>query len=806
WSGDVTLFRADETNAKRGNVTIDATLLSNPGTTGISNSFVVKPNSFTRLQIVVPGQTRLPGSIRGLDGAPASQVAGQNFIVDVYATDDWWNPVVRRHHDEHDDGDVKDQVRITSSDPLASTPASARLAAGFWQFTLSLGTVGMQTVTVVDVSDPRIFPMTSDPIPVVSSGAQHFEFGPISGPIVAGDSILVTVRAADAAGNTVTGFNGNGILTANTGPGSISPQGILFTAGVWTGYVIFRGAGASVRVTCADFSAPPHIGVSNSFQVLAGPYAALQVLLPGQTARGGTAPGFIGLPVDQNAGTPFNVTVRAVDRFWNRVSGTGHRVALSSSDEFALMPSDTVLTSGEVVVSATLHKGGSQTITATDADSIGISPYTSSPVFILPGTYSQILLLAPGQAVAPGLPDGRVGTATDQSVNFAFTVTVYAVDRWFNPMTGVTDAVRLTSTDPLAQMPPDTPMIDGRADLSVRLATGGFQLLTATNVTQPSMPVSTAQVKAISSGFHLEATVSPASVVAGEPFSLSVQVTNDAGAVIQEINSFIRVSVQNASTQAPGQGTLLNAQFQLLQGRRTIAETYTFAEPIVLVVSDDAGNAPAITSVVTVGPGAPDRIALSADPAWITGNSQATVTARVVDGFDNGIPTQPIQFQLVSGTGKLTARDTETSVDGVARATFLSPLVPETDRVRATSGAITAELDIETAFVNPNQPPGSVTNYPNPFHPGDAPTTIAYKLSIDAVVTLSIYTLSGGLVFQERFDAGALGGLAGLNEVAWDGRNGSGDFVASGGYIAVLEARGNGETIHSMRRKIAVVR
>jgi hypothetical protein len=39
-----------------------------------------------------------------------------------------------------------------------------------------------------------------------------------------------------------------------------------------------------------------------------------------------------------------------------------------------------------------------------------------------------------------------------------------------------------------------------------------------------------------------------------------------------------------------------------------------------------------------------------------------------------------------------------------------------------------------------------------------------------------------------------------------DGANGGGRTVASGGYLAFVEAQGNGATLHVMRRKIAVVR
>ena len=115
------------------------------------------------------------------------------------------------------------------------------------------------------------------------------------------------------------------------------------------------------------------------------------------------------------------------------------------------------------------------------------------------------------------------------------------------------------------------------------------------------------------------------------------------------------------------------------------------------------------------------------------------------------------------------------------------------------------ELDIETALVDPNAPGGALTNYPNPFHPDETPTTIAYVLQDNASVRMRIYTLSGGLVLNKQFIAGDQGGSTGLNEVPWDGRNGNGEPVASGGYILFIEAEGNGATMHVMRRKIGVV-
>jgi hypothetical protein len=226
----------------------------------------------------------------------------------------------------------------------------------------------------------------------------------------------------------------------------------------------------------------------------------------------------------------------------------------------------------------------------------------------------------------------------------------------------------------------------------------------------------------------------------------------------------------------------------------------------VLVVNDDAGNGPAVTDVITISPAAPASLSLSSSPSWVGGNKAATILAAVQDAFDNGVPGQPVTFELVSGGGTLTPIDSLTTADGVSRAGFLSPREPGFTRIRATSGALSAEYDIETALVDPGKPGGTITNYPNPFHPNEAPTTIVYKLNENARVSLRVFTLTGKLVLRLEFAEGSPGGRAGLNEYRWDGRNGDGKVVASGGYLVAVDAVHSGQTIHNMRRKIAVVR
>ncbi|MBN1165181.1 MAG: hypothetical protein JXB45_11425, partial [Candidatus Krumholzibacteriota bacterium] len=175
WSGSVTLFLADETTISgQGAVRLYASLEENQALNGYSNRFTVHPGDFSRLQIVVPGQRRSPGTITGITGSPAVQSTGLNLEVEVYATDPYWNLV-----------EAADLVRIVSSDPTASTPVGGSLQAGQGRFALAFGRAGTHTLTVIDESDGGIEGMTSEGIPVISS-EPTFVIEPIPSPVTAG--------------------------------------------------------------------------------------------------------------------------------------------------------------------------------------------------------------------------------------------------------------------------------------------------------------------------------------------------------------------------------------------------------------------------------------------------------------------------------------------------------------------------------------------------------------------------------------------------------------------------------------------
>jgi len=73
-------------------------------------------------------------------------------------------------------------------------------------------------------------------------------------------------------------------------------------------------------------------------------------------------------------------------------------------------------------------------------------------------------------------------------------------------------------------------------------------------------------------------------------------------------------------------------------------------------------------------------------------------------------------------------------------------------------------------------------NYPNPFNPE---TTIRYDLSDESIVNLTIYDMSGQVVRTLVNDQAM---SAGQYKSVWDGRNESGQKVASGIYFYRLYA------------------
>jgi hypothetical protein len=99
---------------------------------------------------------------------------------------------------------------------------------------------------------------------------------------------------------------------------------------------------------------------------------------------------------------------------------------------------------------------------------------------------------------------------------------------------------------------------------------------------------------------------------------------------------------------------------------------------------------------------------------------------------------------------------------------------------------------------------GSFSNYPNPFAAGGESTRFVYFLPDDATVNLVIWSVRGERVTTIRDNESRAAGL--YQDDVWDGRNGRGNVVLNGVYIAELQVSFRGGGGEKLLRKVAVVR
>ena len=130
--------------------------------------------------------------------------------------------------------------------------------------------------------------------------------------------------------------------------------------------------------------------------------------------------------------------------------------------------------------------------------------------------------------------------------------------------------------------------------------------------------------------------------------------------------------------------------------------------------------------------------------------------------------------------------DASIKVDAAAEA-FLS-IKANTEIQNAAGKTLNLKVDFSAAWAAAKQVAAvplanSLSqNYPNPFNPE---TTIRYDLSSDAIVSLTIYNITGQVV-RKLVDGESL--AAGQYQAVWDGRSESGASVASGMYFYLLHA------------------
>src|SRR5438876_496337 len=224
--------------------------------------------------------------------------------------------------------------------------------------------------------------------------------------------------------------------------------------------------GGTRTITATDAGGTLTANTSANVTVNAGAAPKLQILLPGEVAAPGTATGkTAATPTAQTAGTAIanGIVVNAVDANWNLVSTATTNVTITSSDSTATTAVDTlslhdalpILAGTRTLSSFTFKTSGTRTVTATDAAGT-LTANTSPSVTVVAGAFAKLQLLVPGETASPGSAAGKTGTPTARTAGTALSVTINAVDDFWNLVSSATHNVSLASSDTNAVLPAAT--------------------------------------------------------------------------------------------------------------------------------------------------------------------------------------------------------------------------------------------------------------------------------------------------------------------------------------------------------------
>jgi len=283
--------------------------------------------------------------------------------------------------------------------------------------------------------------------------------------------------------------------------------------------------GGSQTITATDTATSSITGTSNSISVSPAAASHFAVSAPGSAT----------------AGSAFNFTVTALDPFNNTMTGYNGTVHFTSSDGSATLLANSTLSSSTGTFGATLKTAGSQTITATDTASSGITG-TSNSIAASAAAATHFTVSAPSSATA--------GTA------FNFTVT--ALDQFNNTATGYGGTVHFTSTDSGVgvTLPADTTLSSGTRTLSATLVTVGSRSITATDTGNSSITGTSNTVPVSSAGATHYSVAAPSSAIAGASSNFTVTALDAFNNVVTGYAGTVRFSSTDGSASLPGNSGL----------------------------------------------------------------------------------------------------------------------------------------------------------------------------------------------------------------------------------------------------------
>ncbi len=765
--------------------TITATDLTNPSiTANTSPTVAVTSGLYTKLQILLPGETAAPGTKTGKTGTPSTRTAGIAFSVTVNAVNANWEKVTS----------VNDFVKITSNEVNALLPDSSALVLGTKTFSVTLKTViTSRTLTARDLTDGGKIANTSPVITIIAGAINKLQVllpGEVAAPGTstgktiatpsdrnAGVAFYVTVRSVDENWNLVSS---NHSIKITSSDGLATTTTAALVNGSRTSFsTTLRTLGAQT-VTATDLTnGAITANVSASVAVVSGPFSKLQILLPGETAAPNTTTGKTGTPTAQVAGTPFNITVNAVNANWEIVTGAPSDIInITSTEANAILPSDSTLSFGTRVFSVTFRTAiTNRTITARNfsdpAKSLNVSPYVS----ITAGALAKLLIILPGETVAAGTLTGKIGTPANRAGGVAFTSTVRAVDANWN-LVSSNHTIKITSSDGNATVNSAVVLSGGARTFSTTLRTLGNQTVTASNTTVPAVSSYTSPNILVVSGAYARLQIllpgenaapgtstgktgAPNAQVAGTPFNVTVNAVNANWEVDPGASATDDIKITSTDPNA-----VILATSTLSSGTKifsVVLKTALTNRTITATNTTDGTKTANTSSYVSISAGAYAKLQMllpgeTAAPGTGTGklgaattparNTAFTITVRAVDANWN-LRTDVTNTITITSTDLSFTKPANNTLSGGSRTFSVNLKAPGVQDVTATS---TNNSFFVTRSVEETVPQTVATDYFRSASSGDFNDVFNWESSSNNVswidATLVPTTSSNGIVIK----------------------------------------------------------
>jgi hypothetical protein len=517
------------------------------------------------------------------------------------------------------------------------------------------------------------------------------------------------------------------------------------------------------------------------------------------------------IPSPQYAGESFGVTILAKDESGNSYPYSGTALLSTTRGDAYVHPTYVQFSNGVCGTNVVVTIAESLALRCSKDTASG----TSDVFEVLPGAAKRLMVILPGEQLAPGVPGGRSGRPADRTAGDTFSLSVYSTDDWFNRIPLRDDSVYFGSSDRFGQLPAGGQLSNGTGSFTASLRTAGQHHIFAMPGLGKSLLADTSSAVSVFAGPYMQMlllapgeallpgdttltgwetpgkTGTPDPQYLRAPFAVTIYPCDRCWNLVSGPDDTVFLRSDFPFAFQPAAARLLDsAVFDQVQ--------FNTAGPnqSIWVVDQATGDESYVTHLNIRALG----VALDVTaPDTVRSGETTDVLIRVLDANNDPIVATLVRCSVIKGSGTMLDSALLTDTIGYTTARFVCTPSPasEQDSIRISSGETDTVIGIYVSHLS-----DSLFAFPNPFGSVNRDKTlIFYSLQRASSVRVTIYDPFGNKVWARRYNQGEPGAMVGDNTVYWDGTNKKGQRVASGIYlIQVLGTLGTGVDYKSLYR------